>query len=180
MGPAVQHELRRRKWAVFFAITGGYSFYYVCRLSFNVAKVPMADSGLFDEAELGLIGSALYFSYASGKLANGILADRANTRKFMATGLFISGVINLILDFTTAFGVFLVLWGLNGWYQSFSTGSSVVSITHWYDGRERGTFYGWWCVSQNVGKAITFIATAVVISAFGWMWGMRAAGVLAY
>jgi OPA family sugar phosphate sensor protein UhpC-like MFS transporter len=58
--PAVQRELRRRKWSVFFAITGGYSFYYVCRLSFNVAKVPIADAGLFDEAELGLIGSALY------------------------------------------------------------------------------------------------------------------------
>jgi OPA family sugar phosphate sensor protein UhpC-like MFS transporter len=147
-------------------------------LSFNVAKVPIADAGLFDEAELGLIGSALYFCYAFGKLANGMLADRVNTRKFMATGLFISGAINLTLGYTTAFWVFVVLWGLNGWFQSFGAGSSVVSITHWYDGKERGTFYGWWSVSHNVGEAITYIATAVVVSGFGWMWGMRAAGVL--
>jgi OPA family sugar phosphate sensor protein UhpC-like MFS transporter len=92
--------------------------------------------------------------------------------------LFISGAINLTLGFTTAFWVFVVLWGLNGWFQSFGAGSSVVSITHWYDGKERGTFYGWWSVSHNVGEAITYIATAIVVSGFGWMWGMRAAGVL--
>ena len=45
---SVQRELRRRKWAVFFAITLGYGFYYVCRLSFSVAKKSMADAGLFD------------------------------------------------------------------------------------------------------------------------------------
>ena len=176
--PAVRRELRRRKWSVFFAITGGYSFYYVCRLTFSVAKSSMADSGLFDAAELGQIGSALLYAYAFGKLANGILADRVNTRKFMATGLFVSGVINLTLGFTTAFWAFVVLWGMNGWFQSFGAGSSVVTITHWYDGKERGTFYGWWSISHNVGEALTYIATAVVISGFGWMWGFRAAGVL--
>ena len=176
--PAVQRELRRRKWSVFFAITLGYGFYYVCRLSFSVAKKSMADAGLFDAAELGLIGSAVFFAYAFGKLANGILADRVNTRKFMATGLFVSAIINLILGFSSAFTVFLVLWALNGWFQSFGAASSVVTITHWYDGKERGTFYGMWASSHNIGEAITFVGTAVIISMFGWMWGFRVAGLL--
>jgi sugar phosphate permease len=174
--PAVQRELRRRKWSVFFAITLGYGFYYVCRLSFSVAKKSLADAGIFDAAELGMIGSAVFFAYAFGKLANGILADRVNTRRFMATGLFVSAVINLTLGFSTAFTVFLVLWALNGWFQSFGAASSVVSITHWYDGKERGTFYGMWASSHNIGEAITFVGTAAVISAFGWMWGFRVAG----
>ncbi len=176
--PNVQRELRRRKWSAFFAITLGYSFYYVCRLSFSVAKKSMADAGVFDAAELGWIGSAVFFAYAFGKLANGVLADRVNTRKFMATGLFVSAIINLTLGFSTAFTVFLVLWALNGWFQSFGAASSVVTITHWYDGKERGTFYGMWASSHNIGEAITFIGTAVVVSTFGWMWGFRVAGLL--
>ncbi len=170
--------MRRRQWAVFFAITVGYGFYYVCRLSFSVAKKPMADAGIFDAAQMGIIGSALFFAYAFGKLANGILADRVNVRRFMATGLFISALINLALGFTTAFWAFLVLWGFNGWFQAFGAGSSVVTITHWYSGKERGTFYGMWASSHNIGEAITFIGTAFVITSFGWMWGFRVAGIV--
>ncbi|MCO4811888.1 MAG: MFS transporter [Gammaproteobacteria bacterium] len=174
--PEVAADLRRRQWAVFFAITVGYGFYYVCRLSFSVAKKPMADAGIFDTAEMGIIGSALFFAYAFGKLANGILADRVNVRRFMAMGLFISALINLVLGFTTAFWAFLILWGFNGWFQAFGAGSSVVTITHWYSGKERGTFYGMWASSHNIGEAITFIGTAFVITSFGWMWGFRVAG----
>ncbi len=176
--PAVQQELRRRRWSAFLAITFGYGFYYICRLSFNVAKPSMLDEGLFDANELGLIGSGLYFAYAFGKLANGILADRVNTRRFMATGLFFSAVINFTLGFSPAFSVFLVLWALNGWFQSFGAASSVVTITHWYDGKKRGTFYGVWASSHNIGEAITYAGTAAIVGAFGWVWGFRVSGVL--
>lgn len=176
--PEVAAEIGRRKWAVFLSITLGYGFYYVCRLSFSVAKKPMADAGVFDAAEMGVIGSALFFAYAFGKLANGILADRVNVRMFMATGLFVSAMVNLMLGWTTAFWTFLILWGLNGWFQSFGAASSVVSITHWYSGKERGTFYGMWASSHNLGEAITFVGTAFVITSLGWMWGFRVAGIV--
>ncbi len=173
---AVSRELHRRKWSVFLSITFGYGFYYVCRLSFSVAKKPMADAGVFDASQMGLIGSALFFAYAFGKLTNGILADRVNVRRFMATGLLVSALANLLLGFTTVFWFFLVVWGINGWFQSFGAPSSVVSISHWFGGKERGSFYGMWSSSHNIGEAITFIGTAVVVSAFGWQWGFKAAG----
>ncbi len=176
--PSVKEEMRRRQWAVFLAITGGYGFYYVCRLSFSVAKKTMADAGVFDAAEMGIIGSALFFAYAFGKLSNGVLADRVNVRRFMAAGLFVSAVINLLLGFTTTFWFFFVLWGLNGWFQSFGAGSSVVTITHWYTGKTRGTFYGMWASSHNIGEAIAFVGTAFVITTLGWMWGFWVSGLV--
>ncbi len=173
----VAREWRRRKWSVFLSITFGYGFYYICRLSFSVAKKPMADEGIFDAAQMGIIGSALFFAYAAGKLTNGLIADRVNVRAFMTTGLLVSAAINLLLGFTTVFWVFLVLWGINGWFQSFGAPSSVVSISRWYNDEERGTYYGMWSSSHNIGEAITFIGTAVVVTSFGWMWGFRAAGI---
>ena len=173
----VARELRWRKWSVFLSITAGYGFYYVCRLSFSVAKKPMADAGVFDAAQMGLIGSTLFFAYAFGKLTNGILADRVNVRAFMSTGLLLSAIINLILGFTDIFWVFAVLWGLNGWFQSFGAPSSVVTISHWFSGKERGSIYGMWSSSHNIGEAVTFIGTALVITAVGWMCGFRVAGI---
>lgn len=104
----------KRRWTTFFAITVGYSAYYVCRYSWNVVKVPLAEEGVFDASQMGWIGSMLFFSYAFGKLANGILADHANVRRFMATGLAISALANLFLGFTTVFWMFALLWGMNG------------------------------------------------------------------
>lgn len=95
----------------------------------------------------------------------------------MTTGLFLSAVINLLLGTTTEFLFFATLWGLNGWVQSFGAPSSVVAISRWYTKKERGTFYGMWGCSHNIGEAITFIVTAAIVSAFGWAWGFKVAGI---
>ena len=175
--PSTRKEMFWRQFSVFFAIFLGYSFYYVCRWSFNVIKKTLADEGIFNAAELGTIGLAFFLTYAFGKLANGILADRVNIRRFMATGLFMSAIVNLLLGFTSWFWVFFLLWGINGWFQSFGAGSSVVAITHWYTGKTRGTFYGMWAASHNVGEAIALVGTALVVTVLGWHWGFWASGI---
>ncbi len=96
----------------------------------------------------------------------------------MFTGLFISALINILLGFTTAFWFFLILWTLNGWVQSMDAPSSVVTISHWCNKKERGTFYGMWGSSHNIGEAITFVVIAIVISSLGWEYGFRIAGFL--
>ena len=55
---------KKLKWQVFISATLGYGLYYVCRLSLNVVKKPIVDAGILTESELGIIGSALFFSYA--------------------------------------------------------------------------------------------------------------------
>lgn len=173
-----KEEMNAKKWSVFLSITFGYGFYYVCRLSFNVVKKQIIDKEIFDATELGLIGSGLFFAYAFGKFANGVLADRVNVKRFMSTGLFVSAIANLILGFTTYFWFFFVLWTINGWFQSFGAPASVVSISRWTSDKDRGSLYGIWSSSHNIGEAITFVGTALIVSYFGWMWGFRVAGIL--
>lgn len=108
----------RIRLATFISATCGYALYYVCRLSMNIVRKPIVENGLFTETELGIIGSCLFFVYAVGKMANGFLADRCNARRFMATGLLLTAIVNLLLGFSNMFIVFAVLWGLNGWFQS--------------------------------------------------------------
>ena len=81
----------------FWGATIAYSLYYVCRMSLSVVKQPLIDGGVLTAGELGLIGSALLFVYAVGKFLNGFIADYCNICRFMATGLSVSAVINLLL-----------------------------------------------------------------------------------
>ena len=177
-----ENEIRRcysrLRWSVFLSATLGYGLYYVCRLSLNVIKKPIVDAGVLSEAELGIIGSGLFITYAIGKLTNGFLADRSNIRRFLAAGLLISALINLVLGFTTSFIVFLILWAINGWAQSMGAAPCVVGLSRWFGDKERGTFYGLWSSSHNIGEAITFIVTAVIVATLGWQWGFRGAAVL--
>lgn len=166
------------RWATFLSATIGYALYYVCRLSMNIVRKPIVDDGVFNETQLGIIGSCLFFVYAVGKLANGFLADRCNVRRFMATGLLLTALVNLILGFSEMFIVFALLWGLNGWFQSMGAPAGVVSLNRWYDNKDRGTFYGFWSASHNIGEAITFITVAALVSWAGWRSGMIGAGII--
>lgn len=172
-----KQTLKKLQWQVFLSATFGYGLYYVCRLSLSVVKKPLVDGGILTESELGIVGSALFFAYAIGKLVNGFLADRLNIKRFMAVGLIVSSVANLILGFSHTFWIFAVLWGVNGWVQSMGAPSSVVALSRWFIDRQRGSYYGFWSASHNIGEALTFIATAAVVSVAGWQWGFWAAGV---
>tara|TARA_B110000879_G_scaffold62040_1_gene87161 strand:+ start:2792 stop:4135 length:1344 start_codon:yes stop_codon:yes gene_type:complete len=172
----IKDRYDRLRWSVFISATVGYSLFYVCRLSLSVIKKPLVDAGILNESELGMVGSALFFTYAIGKLTNGFLADRSNVKRFMSTGLLLTAFINLVLGFETSFIVFTVLWGLSGWFQSMGAAPSVVSLSRWFSNKERGTYYGVWSASHGLGKAITFIGVAFLVSVSGWQWGFWGAG----
>ena len=180
---ASPEEQRRKmtyyKWSTFLSATLGYGMYYVCRLSLNVVKKPIVEEGVFSETELGIIGSSvLFFTYAIGKFTNGFLADRSNINRFMSTGLLVTALVNLCLGFVNSFILFAVLWGISGWFQSMGAASCVVGLSRWFDDKERGSFYGFWSASHNIGEALTFIIVASVVSAWGWRYGFWGAGMV--
>lgn len=174
----IKKKMRIYKWSTFLSATFGYGMYYVCRLSLNVVKKPIVEEGIFSETELGIIGPVLFFTYAIGKFTNGFMADRSNINRFMSTGLLITSLVNLALGFTNSFILFAVLWGISGWFQSMGAASCVVGLSRWFDDKERGSFYGFWSASHNIGEALTFIIVASIVSALGWRYGFWGAGLL--
>lgn len=171
-----QKKLKKLQWATFLSATAGYGIYYVCRLSLNVVKKPIVDEGIFSETELGIIGAVLFFTYAIGKFTNGFLADRSNIKRFMSTGLLVTALVNLCLGFAHSFLLFAILWGISGWFQSMGAASCVVGLSRWFDNKKRGSFYGFWSTSHNIGEAMTFIIVASIVSALGWRYGFIGAG----
>lgn len=181
--PAEHQEklFKRLGFQSFLAGTIGYSLYYVCRTTLNVVKKPILDEGILDATQLGLIGSTLLFAYAIGKFVNGFLADHSNIKRFMATGLIVSAAANLIMGIlgfagaaipTMAFFVlFAIMWGINGWSQSMGSPSAIIALSRWYPLNKRGTYYGFFSLSHNLGEFLSFLFVGLVVSTFGWQWG---------
>ena len=171
-------SLRNR---TFWGVTVAYSLYYVCRMSINVVKQPLIDEGILSAGQLGLIGSALLFVYAVGKFMNGFIADYCNIRRFMATGLFISAVVNLLMG---VFGLFdnmlptmlifisfAILWGINGWMQSMGSAPGVISLSRWFPQSKRGSYYSLFSSSPYIGEFISYNLLALVVGWLGWQAG---------
>lgn len=176
-----QKLFRRFGFQSFLAGTIGYSLFYVCRTTLNVVKKPILDSGMLDATQLGLVGSTLLFAYAIGKFVNGFLADHSNIKRFMATGLIVSAAANLIMGIlgiagaavsTMAFFVlFAIMWGINGWSQSVGSPAAIVALSRWYPLNKRGTYYGFFSLSHNLGEFLSFLFVGLIVSSFGWQWG---------
>ncbi len=177
-GARVDVLFRRHRFRVMLAITLGYGVAYTCRLALSVVKKPLIDAGIFSPTDLGLIGSALFYTYAVGKLVNGFLADHANMKLFFAFAVLMSALLNIGMGFSTVVAVSALLWGLNGWFQSFGAPAGVVAMTNWFSNRERGRFYGIWSTAHSIGEGLTFVAVGGLVAAFGWRFGFWGPGVL--
>ena len=172
---------RRLRLQAFVAATLGYSLYYVCRTSLNVMKKPILDSGSLDASQLGVIGSALLFAYAVGKFVNGFIADYCNIKRFMATGLIVSAAANALMGLlglahsvvptAVIFAAFAVMWGLNGWAQSMGAPPAIISLSRWYPLKERGTYYGFFSASHNLGEFFSFLFVGSIVTFAGWQAG---------
>ena len=176
----VASEYKTLRNKTFWGVTIAYSLYYVCRMSLSVVKQPLIDEGVLSAGQLGLIGSALLFVYAVGKFLNGFIADYCNIRRFMATGLCVSALVNLImgvlgfmqgtagLSTVLIFISFAVLWGINGWMQSMGSPPGVISLSRWFPYSKRGTYYSIFSSTPYVGEFLSFIMTGVIVGALGW------------
>ena len=111
------------------------------------------------------------------------MADYCNVRRYMATGLAISSVINLLMGLVGLGGgysvfpqysvylIFVLLWGLNGWVLSMGSPSGIVSLSRWFPQSRRGTYYSIFCSTPYIGEALSMILTGSVVAAFGWEYG---------
>ena len=182
----VRGQYKTLRNRTFWGATAAYSLFYLCRLSMGVVKKPLIDEGLFSAADLGVIASAFYFVYAIGKFINGFIADYCNVRRYMATGLIISSVINLLMGLIglsngyvgfppyAVYLIFVLLWGLNGWVLSMGSPSGIVSLSRWFPQSRRGTFYSIFCSTPYIGEALSMILTGSIVAAFGWEYGFIA------
>lgn len=163
---------------IFYSMFIGYAFYYFTRKSFTFAMPGLMADLHYDKSQLGLLGSILYITYGMSKFASGILSDRSNPRYFMATGLILTGIFNILFGLSSSIVLFAIFWGLNGWFQGFGWPPCARFLTHWYSKSERGSWWSSWNVSHNIGAAAIPLVAGITLQYFGWRSVMFVPGIL--
>ncbi|MBN1283046.1 MAG: MFS transporter [Proteobacteria bacterium] len=146
----------------------GYVVFYLCRKNISAALPAMSAELGYSNTDLGLLGGALYVTYAIGKFVNGVFGDQANLRYFSAVGLFLSSLCCIMMGVTGSLVALAFFWGLNGWFQSMGNPPFARAMCHWFTISERGTKFGIWSTCHQVGTWIIMLTGGFIIASFGW------------
>jgi len=132
---------------------------------------------------VGFVASGFFASYAIGQFIHGQVSERFNPFVYIAVGLTLSGIANMLMGFLGGFLVALiVLETFDGFFQSMGWSSIVRANSEIQPTEEErdksSTILG---CSYQFGTAVTFIVSALAVATFGWQAGFFvASGVLIF
>lgn len=155
------------RWRMLQATFIGYATYYLVRNNLSPIKPELEQALGYTKSMLGDIGAVTAISYGLSKFVMGVLSDRSDARKFMATGLVLSAACNFAFGMTADYHSHLWLWGLNGFFQGMGWPPCGRTMGHWFSESERGLTFSIWNTSHNVGGAIAGYLAAWAVTAFG-------------
>lgn len=174
----IKKEYTHWRFRILYSTFVGYVFYYFTRKSFTFAMPGIIEDLHFDKGQLGLLGSVFAISYGLSKFISGVLSDQCNPRYFMALGLIITGIINILFGISSTLFLFVLLWGLNGWFQGFGWPACARSLTHWFSRSERGSFWATWGASHSIGAFVIPWIVGLCLVYFDWRMAMFIPGIL--
>ena len=104
---------QRRIWlACFFS----YAAAYVARLNMGAALGSVIEDLNLTDAQGGMFQTVFALVYAVGQLVNGSIVDKISARCYIAAGLVLSGVCNLLFGLSRSYAMMVVFLG-EIWYN---------------------------------------------------------------
>jgi sugar phosphate permease len=153
---------------IFITIWITYGTFYLCRANISFALPGLSAEFGYSKTLLGLLGTALFIMYSFGQFVNGQLGDKFGARKLVFTGMIVSAFLNIVFSFSTAFAFMLIVWGLNGYFQSMGWAPQVKTMANWFTVKQRGKWMGLMGSCYQVGNAYSWLLASYLAANYGW------------
>ncbi len=146
-----------------------YASFYLCRVNISIAIPKIMEEYGLTKSEMGLILSSLFLLYAIGQFINGQLGDKLNSRRIITLGLLSSAILNIIFGFNNGILIIMIIiWGLNGYFQSMGWGPTVKAMANWFPVKIRGRISGLLGTCYIIGGAFSWFLAGTIIKYFNW------------
>jgi len=159
----MEKKFRRDQWKMLFVTMFCYLFFYTGRHNFGWAASGIAKEFNISFQQVGWISFAMLMGYVIGQLINGSLADRLSPKLMIITGGGVSILCNLAISFAGSYTAILVLWTLNGYFQSMAWGSGGKLISNWWSSSERGKAFGFYTMAAGSSSVLTFFMALILV-----------------
>lgn len=167
-----------RRLLVFAGILVAYTCLYLNRGTLTYSAPTMVADPLLGltKTDIGAMTSAFPAAYGISKFAGGMLGAAFSPSVMLAYGLMATSVVNIMFGFGASVWYWSALWAINGALQGVGAPACAMLLTRWFAAKERGTYWGLWNISTNMGGFLSPIIVGYVANHYGWQWGMWAPG----
>lgn len=173
------------QWRTIIGTMIGYSIFYFVRKNFSFAIPGLTAEFGISKTTFGIIISLVGLIYGISKFVNGIIADRANARWHMVTGLTVSTIVNILFgcgaiicgwitgkqtgtEFTSTLVIlFAVLLIINNLFQGCGFPPCNRLLTHWVPPHELATKMSIFNTSHSIGALCISILCGYIMGHMG-------------
>lgn len=173
-----------------------YTSFYLCRYNLSIANKSISETYGFSRADMGLIITTSLLAYAFGQILNGLLTDKLGGKKAMLIGAGGTVILNVLFGavsllpvefgetssaakhaqahlhlfgsevFFSLISLFVVVRGVDGYFQAFGAPGMIKINTAWFAHRERGRFAGIYGFMINLGRFGIFKLGPALLAGF--------------
>lgn len=140
-----------------------YLFFYTGRHNFGWAAHALATELQVSYEKIGWVSFAMLLGYAVGQFVNGNLADRFSPRTMIVTGGILSVAANLAISVADSFNLVLVLWALNGYFQSMAWAPGSRILTNWFGQHERQKAFSFYTMAASSSSTFTYLLSIMLV-----------------
>jgi MFS transporter, OPA family, glycerol-3-phosphate transporter len=169
-----KNKFRRQQWKMLLVTMLCYLFFYTGRHNFGWAAKAMAGELQVSYEMIGWVSFSMLIGYAAGQLINGNLADHFSPRIIIPLGGLLSVATNIAISFAHSFQLVLVLWALNGYFQSMAWAPGSRLISNWWGKEEKGKAFGFYTMAAGSSSVVTFLLSVLLLQqGLEWRWIFR-------
>lgn len=150
----MEEDSHKRMRALCFLCCMAYFVSYLTRLDYAACMVEIQDALQVGKNVAGLPVTACFLSYGAGQVIFGFLGDRIRPQRMIFAGLFGSAVCNILVVLLPQVEVIIVLWCINGVFQSMLWPPLVRIMAENLD----ETWYRKGCVRVSLSSSAATIA----------------------
>lgn len=167
----MDRKFRVQQWKMLLITMFCYLFFYTGRHNFGWAAKGMASDLSIPYTTIGWISFAMLIGYSIGQLINGNLADKLSARIMVTTGAYLSIITNIAISYSSSPTIIMLLWALNGYFQSMAWAPGAKLINNWWSEEERGKAFGFYTMAAGLSSVVTYLLSIILLQQ-GYEWRM--------
>lgn len=154
--------------AVFVACWATYVVTYLCRVNYSSAMLKLSQEMQISSSQLGTIGSIFFTVYAIGQLINGWIGDKVSPYKFVSIAILGTAILNVGMALSQKYSQLLVLWALNGYFQSMLWGPLMRILSQKFPANRTMQVSTGMSTSMVIGYIISWAVFGRLFLVFPW------------
>jgi sugar phosphate permease len=159
---------------------GGYAGLVLCRTTVSIASPEMiSDPALgLDEAGFGALLGWGAAGALTGKLLNGVIADRLGGRRLFLLAMFLMGVATVVFGASSAHSLFMLMNFLAQLTKAGAWPAMAKLIGAWFDPGRHGRVWGVVSTSSRASSVISSFLLGALLSVLPWRWLFYVSGMI--